>query len=100
MGYKSSGNHYNYICGQINEFYSDYGPTQMEQTSLNKPCEVAPTASTPSGSASHGTLYQYSINNSTYCTTTITPMPLDDHIFAIGAVICFIGFGWIKKMVV
>lgn len=100
MGWKSSGNNYNYICGQINEFgVQNNGPAQTEQTSLNKPCEVGSSRTSPSGNNQHGTLFRYTYNNPTYCSTSRPPtnVPLDDHIWLVMLGVTVLGTLYLSK---
>lgn len=84
MGYKSDGNHYNYMCGYVNEFSSDYGPTQKELTERFPVvhCEVAAARNSPSDQAMHGNVYDFTYNNPKYCNIGAAPnnAPLDDYL--------------------
>ncbi|MFD2288814.1 hypothetical protein GJU39_05860 [Pedobacter petrophilus] len=99
MGYKDNGNHYNYMCGYINEFWSSYGPSQKELTerfpAVN--CEVAASKNTPSGEAGHGRIYDFTYNNSTYCSgARPNNAPLDDYLPALVIALGMVGFFLIR----
>jgi len=100
MGYKESGNHYNYMCGYVNEFSSSYGPNQQELV-MQTPevlCEVAASASTPSDQSSHGRMFNFTYNNSTYCSATKpNNAPLDDYLPALVSIASIGAFFIIRR---